>query len=104
MTAHLSGSSSLYSRLIQVAVLCFIQLLLTIPVKPQAVSATLSGIVHDQNGAVVPNGNVTVTNANVGFQRKTLTNESDTNNINLHLNTTKTVVVKPEEFASLQKN
>ena len=104
MTAHLSGSSSLYSRLIQVAVLCFIQLLLTIPVKPQAVSATLSGIVHDQNGAVVPNANVTVTNANVGFQRKTVTNENGAFVIPLLPPTTYTVAVEREGFAPAQIN
>jgi hypothetical protein len=79
--------------------ICLVQLLLSTQVNAQAVSATLSGIVQDQNGAVVPGASVTVTNASVGFQRKTVTSESGSFVIPLLPPSTYTVAVEREGFA-----
>src|SRR5678816_4380117 len=40
----------------------------------QSSTATLSGTVSDQNGAVIPGANVAVINIAQGFQRTTITN------------------------------
>lgn len=59
--------------------LCFILLFVCcLPhfVFGQASTATLSGTVEDQNGAVVPAASVTVINVATGFQRTAVTNDS----------------------------
>jgi len=42
----------------------------------QVTSSTLTGIVSDASGAVVPKANITLTNIGTGDQRKTITNDS----------------------------
>ena len=54
------------------AVLLFIQA----PLHAQTASGTLTGVVSDPGGAVVPNANVTVKNTATGETRKTVTNGS----------------------------
>ena len=49
-----------------------------ISIQAQGTSATLSGTVMDQNGAVVPNVNITVINIGQGFQRTTTTSDEGT--------------------------
>jgi outer membrane receptor protein involved in Fe transport len=44
-------------------------------IQAQQSFATLTGVVSDQNGAVIPGANVTVTNKATNFSRTTLTNE-----------------------------
>src|SRR5260370_41541565 len=41
----------------------------------QSATATLSGTVGDQNGAVVPGDNITIKNADTGIQRDTTTKD-----------------------------
>ncbi|PWT83468.1 MAG: TonB-dependent receptor, partial [Acidobacteria bacterium] len=50
--------------------------LTTTNLRAQSATATLSGTIMDQNGAVIPNVNVVVINIAQGFQRSTTTNES----------------------------
>src|ERR1051326_9052125 len=47
-------------------------------VKAQGATATLSGTVMDQNGAVIPGANITVLNIGKGFQRTTTTGDDGT--------------------------
>jgi hypothetical protein len=99
MTARLSGPSSLYPQLFPILLICIVQLLLASSVSAQAVSGTLNGVVHDQNGDVVPGASVTVTNAGIGFQRKTTTNENGAFVIPLLPPSTYTVSVERDGFA-----
>jgi len=50
--------------------------LVSLPALPQNVSGTISGIVHDATGAVVPKVNVTVTNTGTSATFQTTTDES----------------------------
>lgn len=70
------GVSAITRLLLLVTVALAIQLFSVQSLHAQTTTATLSGIVHDDNGAVVANASVTVTNSGVGFTRKTTTNES----------------------------
>src|SRR5258708_2651793 len=68
----------------------------------QTTTATLSGTVEDQNGAVVPGAAVTVVNVATGFQRKTVTNESGTFSVPLLPPTTYAVRVQRDGFAPVE--
>src|SRR5260370_17645341 len=45
-------------------------------VAAQSATATLSGAVVDQNGAVVPSADITIINTATGLQRQTTTNDA----------------------------
>lgn len=69
-------------------------------VQAQSTSATLSGTVTDENGAVVPGANVTVTNPATGLQRQATTSGEGAFNIPLLPPSTYTVLVERQGFAT----
>jgi hypothetical protein len=93
----LDGSWRCIERLLVLVVACL--LLSAATANAQTVTATLSGVVHDENGAVVPGANVTVTNPGVGFQRKTVTNENGAFVVPLLPPSSYTVAVERQGFA-----
>jgi len=50
--------------------------LVVLPIFPQNVTGTISGIVHDPSGAVVPLVNITATNTGTSAAFKTTTDET----------------------------
>ncbi len=62
-------------------------------------AATLGGTVRDENGGLIPNAHVTVTNSKVGFQRKVTTNEDGFFIVPLLPPSTYTVAVERDGFA-----
>jgi len=68
----------------------------------QSATATLSGTVIDQNGAVVPGANITVTNTATGLSRKAITNEQGSFSIPLLPPSTYTIGAEREGFAPLR--
>jgi len=78
---HALSSSNLFTRSLPLTVLTllFASLLFalcSLRVAAQSATATLSGTVEDQNGAVVPGATVTVRNPNTGLNRQTTTNDA----------------------------
>lgn len=69
-------------------------------VQAQSTSATLSGTVTDENGAVVPGANVTVTNPATGVQRQATTSAEGAFNIPLLPPSTYTILVERQGFAT----
>jgi hypothetical protein len=69
-------------------------------VQAQSTSATLSGTVTDENGAVVPGANVTVTNPATGLQRQATTSGDGSFSIPLLPPSTYTVLVERQGFAT----
>jgi outer membrane receptor protein involved in Fe transport len=69
-------------------------------VQAQSTSATLSGTVTDENGAVVPGANVTVTNPATGVQRQATTSGEGAFNIPLLPPSTYTILVERQGFAT----
>ena len=59
-----------------VSVLCTLLLGLAIPAHAQFDSATVSGIVQDSTGGVLPGVDVTLTSAGTGVERRTISNEA----------------------------
>jgi hypothetical protein len=55
---------------------CFLILLSTLPLWPQASNSTVRGTVRDQAQAIIPGADVTLTNANTGVARTTKSNDS----------------------------
>src|SRR5260370_403973 len=66
------------TRSLPLAVLTLLLALTALPfaASAQSATATLSGTVEDQNGAVVPGATVTVKNPNTGLNRQTTTNDA----------------------------
>jgi len=55
-------------------ILCLMLLLMT-PLYGQKITGTISGVVTDPSGAVIPGATVVVTNSAMGFARTVITNE-----------------------------
>src|SRR5258708_5486169 len=72
------------------------------PVMGQSSSASLSGTVHDANGAVVPNASVSVADAPRGLKRQTTTNENGYFSVVLLPPSTYTVTVEQSGFAPVE--
>jgi hypothetical protein len=68
----------------------------------QSATATLSGTVEDQNGAVVPGANVIVLNSGTRLQREATTNDQGYFTIPLLPPSTYTVTVRRDGFAPVQ--
>lgn len=68
----------------------------------QSTLATLSGIVEDENGSVVPNAEITVLNPGTAQQRKTTTNSEGYFTITFLPPASYTVTAKREGFAPLE--
>jgi len=68
----------------------------------QSSAANLSGTVVDQNGAIVPGANVTVSNAGTGLQRQIITNDAGYFAVPLLPPSTYTVRVERQGFAPLE--
>src|SRR5260370_42568500 len=68
----------------------------------QSSTATLSGTVEDQNGAIVPGAAVTLVNRATGLQRETMTNDQGSFTIPLLQPSTYSVTVRREGFAPAQ--
>lgn len=71
-------------------------------VRGQSASATLSGNIEDQNGAVVPGVRVTVMNIATGLKRETLTNDSGLFTVPLLPPGTYNVKTEREGFSPLE--
>src|SRR6266536_3669189 len=89
------------------SLLCAFVLLLTahcslLTVRAQSATATLSGTVEDQNGAVVPGANVIVLNSGTRLQREATTNDQGYFTIPLLPHNTYTVTVRRDGFAPVQ--
>jgi outer membrane receptor protein involved in Fe transport len=67
----------------------------------QTATATLSGTVEDQNGAVVPDVQLTVTNQATALERQTTTNEEGTYTVPLLPPGTYTVTAQRDGFANV---
>jgi outer membrane receptor protein involved in Fe transport len=85
-------------------VFCFLFLLITyhsslINARAQSATATLSGIVIDQNGAVVPNAKVEVLNPSQGVRRNATTNDDGTFTVQLLQPGTYTLKIEGTGFA-----
>src|SRR5260370_40144863 len=65
----------------------------------QSATATLSGTVEDQNGAIVPGAAVTLVNRATGLQRETVTNDQGSFTIPLLQPSTYSVTVRREGIA-----
>src|SRR6266849_4728137 len=70
--------------------------------RAQSATATLSGTVEDQNGAVVPGANVIVLNSGTRLQREATTNAQGYFTIPLLPPSTYTVAVRRDGFAPVQ--
>jgi hypothetical protein len=70
----------------------------------QTATATLSGVVQDENGAVVPNASVTVSDPARGLKRNTTTNGEGQFTVSLLLPSTYTVTVEQTGFAKMLVN
>src|SRR5260221_79393 len=68
----------------------------------QSSTATLSGTVEDQNGAIIPGATVTLVNRATGLQRETVTNDQGSFTIPLLQPSTYSVTVRREGFAPAQ--
>ncbi len=68
--------------------------------RAQSATATLSGTVTDENGAIVPGASITVTNPATGLQRQATTGDSGTFTIPLLPPSTYTVLVERQGFAT----
>src|SRR6266404_3818028 len=68
----------------------------------QSASATLSGTVEDQNGAVVPGATVTAENKATGLKRQATTNDEGQFTIPLLPPSTYTVTAQAGEFSPVQ--
>src|SRR5260370_15876811 len=68
----------------------------------QSSTATLSGTVEDQNGAIVPGAAVTVVNKATGLQRETTTNDQGSFTVPLLQPSTYSITVRREGFAPAQ--
>ena len=74
------SSSYIQTSFLRFLFVCFVLLILSQyhAVQAQSATATLSGIVMDQNGALIRGANIAVINTAQGFQRNTVTNEEGT--------------------------
>src|SRR5437868_729108 len=72
------------------------------PIMGQSSSASLSGTVHDVNGAVVPNASVSVADAARGLKRQTTTNGNGYFTVVLLPPSTYTVTVEQSGFAAVE--
>ena len=61
-------------RLLQLTGFLSLAIMLAVPAWPQASTATVSGTVRDQTGAVIPDATVTLTNSATGTISRTTTN------------------------------
>ena len=68
----------------------------------QSATANLSGTIVDQNGAIVPGANVTVSNAATGLQRQVITSDAGYFTMPLLPPSTYTVRVERQGFAPLE--
>src|SRR5438105_580641 len=57
---------------------CLVLLFACLPVLSQTATATLSGVVEDEKGAVIAGCKITITNPATGLERTVVTNESGT--------------------------
>jgi hypothetical protein len=89
-------------HLLMAAVLLTTAHCLLTTVAAQSATATLSGEVVDQNGAVVPGANVTVTNTGTGQARHATTNESGSFSIPLLPPGTYTINAQHDGFAPVR--
>src|SRR5258708_23986631 len=92
-------SLSLIGRCLLLFALCTVLFAL---VHAQSATATLRGTVVDQNGAVVPGANITVSNAATGLSRKTTTNDQGDFTVPLLQPSTYTVAAERDGFAPVR--
>lgn len=91
------------SNLIKTISLAFIFVLfVTFVGYSQSSTATLTGTVEDEKGAVIPGANVTIVNNGTGARRNTTTNESGAFNFPLLPPSTYTVTVEHTGFGTAQ--
>ncbi|PYV37175.1 MAG: hypothetical protein DMG09_15385, partial [Acidobacteria bacterium] len=70
-------SSSAARLAANLALFSYLMLLLSaLPLRGQAVKASLVGTITDSSGAVVPGADITITEVNTNFSRSATTNES----------------------------
>src|SRR5260370_40706550 len=75
-----------------------------ITVFAQSATATLSGTVEDEKGAVIPDVNITVTNKATGQKRDAVTNKDRYFTVTLLPPSTYTVRVQPENFNPVESS
>ena len=75
---------------------------LVITARAQSATATLSGTVEDERGAVIPGAAVTVLNPNTALQRQTVTNEQGSFTVTLLQPGTYTLTVLRDGFAPIE--
>lgn len=80
----------------------FVFLLLTLTAFGQSSTATLSGTVEDQNGQVIPNATVTISDLAKGLERKAVTNSSGGFTFALLPASTYNVLVESAGFATVR--
>jgi hypothetical protein len=90
-------SSRLAFRLLLLATLCLSTL---VSARAQSATATLGGMVVDQNGALVASASVTATNTATGLERRASTSDNGTFTIPLLPPSTYTLLVEHEGFAT----
>src|SRR5216684_4434147 len=74
----------------------------SLPAFAQGTTATLSGTVQDENGAVVPGANVMVINGSTGLKREATTNTDGTFTVPLLQPSTYSVTVRRDGFAPVE--
>src|SRR5260370_39116546 len=92
-------------RWVLIAALCFIaHYSLPVTAVAQSATATLSGTVEDQKGAVIPGASITVENVNTSLRRQTTTNGEGYFTVPLLPPSTYTVRVDGQGFSPAQIN
>src|SRR6266496_1730331 len=82
---------------------CFLLLAcLALPALAQTTTATLSGTVTDQNGAIVPNANVSVTDTAKGLKRNVVTNSEGQFTVPLLPPGQYTILIERDGFTAVQ--
>ena len=95
------------TRSLPLAVLTLLLLLIThhsllITAVAQSATATLSGTVEDENGAVIPGAAITVLNPSTALQRQATTNDQGSFTVTLLQPGTYTVTVRRDGFAPIE--
>ncbi len=90
------------TRSLPLAVLALLFALSSLPVAAQSGTATLSGTVEDENGAVIPGAAITVLNPSTALQRQATTNDQGSFTVTLLQPGTYSVTVRRDGFAPIE--